>query len=436
MTSDSIQFTCTCGRRLGARIDQAGRIYRCPGCGVPVQVPTPAPATVPESTVAGASAAAEPAPVSLGDLYLYVLGGWAILAFVCLLAMFAGGVVQYLALAALAAGTVLAFQQIASLLGGRQTALRRGEASLLFGAVRMIAWEPTQGVLILRNKALTFKDDDLHDGRGGVRLIYPVSGDELALRVPLETQTLTFDLANVLTQESLALRIRGSVKWRIADIERFYLLTSRELRVPGDTGRTGDAQTMTDRLLTASIGWLRGLIEEQTRTTVSRVRSGLLLADRVAADLPEMRALHGQTSAEPLGGGTEGLASAIHATLTDRLREFGLAIVDVSLQEVGMPASVVAQCEAAARSAYLPTIAAREARARRLHLQADAAVIGRDAVAAREVVKHAPAYALGDFLDRVVAGRAGGQTPAELTTPESVPTIDVSTLAELDEQSP
>src|SRR5688500_16274249 len=94
---ESIQFSCTCGRRLAAQADQAGRTYRCPGCGEPVRVPNLGSAAAMESTPppeAGPSVEQPPglfggrAPTTIGELLLLVLGGWSIIAFVCLLAMF------------------------------------------------------------------------------------------------------------------------------------------------------------------------------------------------------------------------------------------------------------------------------------------------------------------------------------------------------------
>ena len=50
---------------------------------------------------------------------------------------------------------------------------------------------PTEGVLILKNKNIDFVDDNPDDG-GGIRIIYPLLGEEVALRIPLEIQTLPF----------------------------------------------------------------------------------------------------------------------------------------------------------------------------------------------------------------------------------------------------
>ena len=450
---ESIQFICSCGKRLGARADQAGRSYRCPGCGKAVRVPELGAADRGFATTASNEADALPprtglfhgqTPTSIGELLLLVFIGWSAIAFICLIAMFFGTIAFYLSLAVLACVTVAMAHQAIGLLVARQGVLHVKNVPLLWGSVRLLAWDPTEGVLILRDKQVSFKDDDLHDGKGGVRFIYPILGEELALRVPLETQTLHFADANVLTREYLPLRIRGTMKWRIVDVSKFYLLVSRELRTTRDAATpasgqgivlpaNGDARAhassaMSSRLVDASIEWLRGLAEEQTRLIVSRVRSGLLIADRLMADVPEIRSqIATPAEQDEFGGATEGLAGAIHATLSDRLKDYGLAVVDVSLQEIGMPPAIVEQCAEAARTAYLPVIAHRQATAKRLDLQAEADVIGAQAMGTREVVRNAPAYALGDFLTKFVAQRtdAGDSNGGGGV----VPTIDIAQLA-------
>src|SRR5204862_342713 len=139
-----------------------------------------------------------------------------------------------------------------------------------------------------------FYDDNLLDGQGGVRLIYPGLGDELALRVPLEVQTLQFFDEKVMTREYLSVTVHGTLKWRITDIQKFYLLLSRELRNTADSFKPESASGYTSagdrqasvadeeevevsvkKKLKLAIMWLRVLAEEQTRTVVSRVSSGL-----------------------------------------------------------------------------------------------------------------------------------------------------------------
>jgi regulator of protease activity HflC (stomatin/prohibitin superfamily) len=321
--------------------------------------------------------------------------------------------------------------------------LTEKDVSLVYGLVRLIAWDPTEGILLLRNKQVDFADDDLHDGKGGVRLVYPILGEELALRVPLEVQTLSFTDTNVLTREYLNLSIGATMKWRIENIQKFYLLVSRELRSTNEkageveelaqTARRHarvSAQRMVVQLMNASVDWLRGLAQEQTRIVVSRVRSGLLIADRLMADVPEVRGVDALSSPPEFGGATDGLASAVHQTLSERLKDFGIAVVDVTLQEIKLPEEIVRQCVEAAKTAYIPLMSKRNATKRHAELKADVDLLGKEAVAAREVIANAPAYALRDFLSEFIVKTAKPAADA------IKPTIDLTQLESIEDQAP
>src|SRR5204862_4719367 len=88
------------------------------------------------------------------------------------------------------------------------------------------------------------------------------------------------------------------------------------------------------------------------------------------------------------GGATEGLAGAIHDTIAQRLEGYGIAVEDVSLQEIRLPEEVVQECIAAARAYYVPMRAQREASINHANahatLRADVEPLGRAAVATRE----------------------------------------------------
>jgi len=277
-------------------------------------------------------------------------------------------------------------REVWRLMRARQLVLVQKDVSLLWGFVRLIAWDPVEGVLILKNKVITFSDDDLQDAQGGVRLLYPLLGEELALRAPLEIQTLRFEDENVLTREYLSVTIRGTMKWRIVDIRKFYLLVSRELRSTTDHGDRvslspstrplsgGDATdgSTINRLLSAAIQWMRILAEEQTRFVVSRAKSGLLIADRLSQQLiapghaasPTSVGAAGITPAsasEEWGSTADGLGGAIHDTIAHRLDGYGIAVEDVSLQEIKLPQGIIDECIAAAQSYYLPLRGEREA---------------------------------------------------------------------------
>jgi regulator of protease activity HflC (stomatin/prohibitin superfamily) len=277
------------------------------------------------------------------------------------------------------------------------------EVSLWKGHAKLISWNPTEGVVFLKNKQIDVVDDNPHDG-GGIRVIFPVLGEELVLRVPLEIQTLSFRGAEVLTREFMPLTIQGTVYWKIRDLGRFCLSVSREVHFASDTGGHNITTSAAKPQLEVAEHWLRSMVEEKTRSIISRIGTGLLIADQLASDLPI--ALHeGATlqvakpqSSSGYRSATDSLTQTIKADLELAVREYGLEIHRVALQEIKLPPEIYAAAIDACKSAYLPLRAQAEAIERKLKLQAEADVIGKDALGLREIAGNIPALAFQEFL--------------------------------------
>lgn len=342
--------------------------------------------------------------------------------------------------------TVVLLGHAMQVLRAKRRVLEERNVPILWGAARVIAWDPVEGALFLRDKGISFVDDCLEDGKGGIRCIYPMLGDELALQVPLEIQTLKFADDKVLTREYLSVTIRGSIKWQVTDLKKYYLLVSRDLRSTGELadrlkrpGITpapegampplGDTSRTQGKLMAAAIEWLRMLAEEEARTVVSRVSSGLLIAERMTDGARDV-AGKPQTEFERLGmipaaveGGqtawrsaSESLAESIARALTNGVKDSGISIVSVSLQEIQMPEEIVVKCIEAAQAAYLPLLAQRGASVRRAELSAEVETIGREAVGAREMLAAAPPFALVDFLSQFVTKQLSTASAASIAT--------------------
>lgn len=318
------QLRCQCGQQLQVPDDQPGKKFRCPKCRntvifpsnlpnsppkhadiVPRSVAT-SPATMPPSLRTSSAERGYREETGLVPVIVAFLIGWSAVFFLAVVAMITSNTLIVPAiLFFLGASAFIAYQLVALLLA-KGRALRENEVPLLFGLLRLVAWDPTEGVVILKNKTVTYVDDNIFDG-GGIRLLYPVMGEELVLRAPLEVQSLDFVDQHVLTREYLPLTIRGTMKWRITDIESFYLLVSRELHYANDRGmHRVEARSVPDRVLLpnsttesrstdprlasmrdasrkreSAEEWLRWIAEEQTRAIVSRISTGLLVAEQV-----------------------------------------------------------------------------------------------------------------------------------------------------------
>lgn len=97
----------------------------------------------------------------------------------------------------------------ANLFLAKKAALKCGNAKAWFGTLEVAAWDPTEGVLLLKDKMLEYVDSNPNDG-GGVRVVLPFLGEDEVCRVPLEVQTLQYWDERVLsTGESIAVGVGG-----------------------------------------------------------------------------------------------------------------------------------------------------------------------------------------------------------------------------------
>jgi hypothetical protein len=192
--------------------------------------------------------------------------------------------------------------------------------------------------------------------------------------------------------------------WKICDLSLFYLYISKELHSATDTGKHSVEAPARRPQLEVAEQWLRSMAEEKTRSIVSRIGTGLLIADQLATDLPkalpESVGLFGGSpqSSPSYRSATDGLATAIKSEFEVTVQQYGLEIHRVALQEVKLPAEIYVAAVEACKSAYLPLKARAEALERQMKLQAEADVIGKDATGLKEIAANIPALAFQEFL--------------------------------------
>ncbi len=335
-----------------------------------------------------------------GKLWKLVGGAFGAFAALALfLGLLAGAGLAFLLLLLLAiAGGIVVF----NLYSARAQAIARGSADAIAGFCKIISWNPTEGVLFLKNKMVSFVDDNPNDG-GGLKAIFPLSGEELACRVPLEIQTLNFDDDEVLTKEFLPLKIKGTIYWKIQDLHKFYLSVNKnDIRISSADQGSSVSSEVGSQMNTAK-SWLKAMAEEKTRSVVSNIGTGLLIADRLSADIPDVApkqtfSANRTESSEDYRSATDGLASALSASVGDAVLNYGIAVERIALQEVNLPPQIYAAAVEASRASYEPIKARAEALARQMALQADVSVLGSEVVGLREISANIPALAFQDVL--------------------------------------
>lgn len=293
------------------------------------------------------------------------------------------------------------------------------EVPLFFNWVRLVLWEPTQGVVLLKNKQITFVDDNVEMG-GGVRFIFPVLGHEVGLVAPLTVLPVQFEDTTVYTRDSIPLSMKMTIWWKIHDLRQFYLCMSQELHTLKDDGRhavptdrsngfhdPSISEPVRRRLETAE-RWIAASAEEETRTYTSGISTSLLVAEQIAASLPvaSTNRIAVEPSsrqallAPPANGGELEASLGVYQTASTALGERlqfrlnaalgtkGLEIDRIALQEIGLPPEVRQKAIDAAAAWYGALEARRKGVGAAARIDELAKVIGKDAAATAEILKH------------------------------------------------
>lgn len=438
MSDTDIRFSCPeCGKPIRARAQLAGKGVRCPKkhCRKTIAVPQFSERTIRSDQCATAGG---PPPSGMLPLVSGMVAVWGVVTVLIILAWILSRWGVAMTLLLLLPWSALAFGCVLRLLLAKVSVVGSGsrqEVGLFFGLAKLVAWKPNEGVVLLRNNEVSHLDDNPYDG-GGMKLIYPVLGDELALRIPLEHLVLEFVDEEVLTREFIPVGIRGRIEWKIVNIESFYNHVGTEIQGLSDRRKHFDERTskldVAKHILTLNA-------EERTRTVVAQAATGLLVAQQIFASLPA--AVRQELGDEPSTKGalasrsgatlpdtpsssaeyrsaTDGLAILIQQALDTQMEKYGILVTTVALQEVELPREIYAAANEACAAAYLPVTAQSRATARKIELlaegegaagarklmlQSEADVIGADNVATREIVGSAPAFALVDFLSQFFA---------------------------------
>ena len=329
------------------------------------------------------------------------------------LGMLVGAGFTFVLLLAVAIGAAIV---VFNLFSAKAQAIAHGQADAIAGFCKIISWNPAEGVLFLKNKNIAFVDDDPTDG-GGLKAIFPISGDELACRVPLEIQTLNFEDDEVLTKEFLPLKIKGTIYWKISKLTDFYLSVNKnDIRV-GSVDQGGHVTAGVGSQMNTAKSWLKAMAEEKTRSVVSNIGTGLLIADRLSADIPDMLPKqifpsNRTESSDDYRTATDGLAAALTHSVGSAVQSYGIGVERIALQEVNLPPQIYAAAVEASRASYEPIKARAEALAKQMSLQAEVSVLGAEVVGLREISANIPAMAFQDVLGptfaRLAASLASG----------------------------
>ncbi len=350
--------------------------------------PDPFAGLVPDSREAGLGRAFKALGIVWAAMLLPVL----------LLAMFGLG---WLGMILLLLATAYLAVQAFALFTAKTKALRSSDVAILKGWAKLVSWNPNEGVVFLKNKRVAFFTEGFSSA-GGIDVIFPILGEEVAFRTSIETRQMDFEDRNVPTLEAIQLSVRTKIYWKVANAARFYLRFGRENQAAHDYERV---HRLSDSKEAAARSFILAIAEEETRILVAQMSAGLLMSDQLMRELNAISRPDIAELSRSLSGGSNivGISTILTNHLArcynERLTSYGIEIERVALQEMSVPPAIYAAMQEALKAATVDVhIAQAQARARQIQLEADASVIGRDAVALREIASNLPALAFQDLL--------------------------------------
>jgi regulator of protease activity HflC (stomatin/prohibitin superfamily) len=270
------------------------------------------------------------------------------------------------------------------------------------GAVRLLLWEPNEGLVILRYKRVS---EIIQGGTGGTKFIYPIKGEELKARIPTTFRMLTWEDPAILTRESIQVRMKVAVWWRVGDLKKYVFSIDPDMHSAGVHKQVG--------ILEAAEVWLKTLTESTLRTLASHSSVALLVSTKATSYLhvqPDDRGVRPNLAVES----PDSLAADLSRELQLKTAEYGLGIQRVEIQEIGLSKEIQEAINKVWKASLLPAQSEQEVRARQIELQGAAAVLGIDTVRMNEVLKNfqgSTFLTFPAFLDSFMSQLSGGVKP-------------------------
>ncbi|MCA9994478.1 MAG: SPFH domain-containing protein [Anaerolineales bacterium] len=235
-------------------------------------------------------------------------------------------------------------------------AIQNGEQErVLFGGLlKLVLWKPQEGVVFLKRKQIW----EVHqDGAGGLRFICPLFGEELGARVALAEQVLTWEDENILTRESLQVRMKVAVWWQATNLRQYAYAIGRE----GEGKEQATTFGMTNHwLVTLTEGALRTLAATMSIYTLASSSPSAYILEMLQA--AEMDNDEGNEEARQF---TENLRHR----LQQQLEPYGLRVVRVVVQEVSIPDAIKKAIEEAWKTTLGPRIQALDAQGQKAWIE-------------------------------------------------------------------
>ena len=288
----------------------------------------------------------------------------------------------------------------------------KDDVELFGGFLRLLLWKPNKGLIILKNKqiAQVIPNGDVElTQQGGMIFISALRGEELYDRLQLSLSMMEWEDENILTRESIRVRMKVAIFWKVKNLSTFAFSINRGINL--------EQSHLQVSVLDAAEVWLRTLTESTLRTCVSQASIATLVSSNATSYLQVALRHDGNTGSIPLPemGAPEAITEHLCGELSKKVKEYGVEVQRVEVKEVSISRDIQEAIDKVWKAALLPAQTEQEARAKQIELQSLANVIGIDNVAMNELLKNFQGsnfYSPPPFID-VITQKMHNSSPSQ-----------------------
>jgi len=213
-------------------------------------------------------------------------------------------------------------KDLIDVLSGRaRNKIVKSKLNILFlfrGNVQLTAWEPSQAPVFLKKKKIS---KVINDGKGGMKYIFPLRGEEFWRLISLRERLLTWEAQNVHSRESIPVNIRLDLSWKVSDAGKYATALDR-----------GSHSTQREAIEKK----LQILAETTLRALAAQHNVTFLISSEAASYLPSSEELERTVSndARAKVSNPDSIQHTLKKELHEKAKEYGIDILSTDIRTV------------------------------------------------------------------------------------------------------
>lgn len=254
--------------------------------------------------------------------------------------------------------------------------------------LHIISWEPGEGIVITRNKRIRKHHARINidncNHQGGYRLISPLLGDEIFVRLPVSLKVTTVNENDYHTKDSIRITLAARIWW---NVDNLYSL----IHSPISTISSDEPSLRGKKILDRVDANLNSLASDQMRNLIAVESIAVLMQSTLPSILYRDQNQHNNPTSQYDAKATYSNNQSITNTLRYYLQEifsaYGIRIDRVDIPTIRLSSEVQEAIDKVWQSRLLPIRTAHEVMARDIDIKHLANLIGIEAATINEILK-------------------------------------------------